>query len=135
MKRFFIFMLLLLGGSGSYAQTQQPTDVVIFIGVDRYGNEMITLTLLPDAAYTYSEKFLDGSSLTDSGKWEIDKGVLILRSTTKVVRKHNYQTFKKGYKFKCASFELTEEGFKPLKKSLSNDNLYLMEYSFRKRKE
>lgn len=135
MKRFFIFLLLLLSGSGSYAQTQHPTDVVTFFGVDGYGNEMITLTLLPDATYTYSEKFLDGSSLRDSGKWEIDKGVLILRSATRVVRRHNYQTFKKGYKFKFASFELTEEGFKPLEKSLSNDNLYLLEYSFRKRKE
>lgn len=96
---------------------------------------MIVLTLLADGTYVYSEKFLDGSSLTDSGKWQIENGVLILKSATKVVRKHNYQTYKKAYKFKSVSFELTEEGFKPLRKSLSNDNAYLMTYSFRKRKE
>lgn len=135
MKRIFIFLTLLLGGLAGNAQTQLRTETSTFSGFDSFGNEMIVLTLLADGTYVYSEKFLDGSSLTDSGKWQVENGVLILRSATKVVRKHNYQTYKKAYKFKSVSFELTEEGFTPLRKSLSNDNAYLMTYSFRKRKE
>ncbi len=133
MKRFFIFLAVLLGGSGGYAQTQIPVEATSFVGFDSFGNEMVALTLLPNDTFEYSEKFLDGSSLVDAGKWVIENDVLTLRSGKKVMRKHNYQTYKKAYKFRYAMFELTKEGFKPVQKSLSNDNAYLMSYRFLKR--
>lgn len=130
--RIVFFCALMLAGFSAHTQTTQAAEGIVYHGFDSFGNDMITLELLPDFTYSYTEKFLDGSSLIDTGMWEIKKGVLSLWSDAKVVRKHHYQTYKKAYKFKRTCFELTGEVLQPQSNTLSKDNAYLTAYVFRK---
>lgn len=129
-KRIVVFFLMMLSGLALFAQASEGDTISVFFGYDGYGNEMIEVVLLPHGAFKYTEKFLDGSSLIDSGKWELKGKVLVLRSSKKVMRKHHYQTYRKAYKFRGDSFEVTNQGLRPVPKVLSKGNAYFLDYTF-----
>lgn len=73
---------------------------------DEYRNVIFTLTLKPNLTYHIEERYLDGSTWVDSGVWQRTQNRLVLKSSEKTHRKHNYLKFKKAFKFKEDVFEV-----------------------------
>ena len=65
---------------------------------DAYGNNRIELVLMENGTYSLNERFLDGSFIRDSGRWEKKSEILTFYSIGKATREHAYIQFKKQKK-------------------------------------
>jgi|GEM_PF-7122854 len=65
---------------------------------DAYGNNRIELVLMENGTYSLNERFLDGSFIRDTGRWEKRSEILTFYSTGKATREHAYIQFKKQKK-------------------------------------
>lgn len=71
---------------------------MILKAYDAYGNTRIELIIKENGEYSLKERFLDGSFIRDSGRWEKKSETISFYSTGKSSREHAYLQFKKQKK-------------------------------------
>lgn len=92
MKLIALFLLL----CGVF--TPDSEAQMILKAHDTYGNMRIELVIKENGVYVLKEKFLDGSFIHDTGRWEKKSETISFYSSGKSSREHAYPQFKKQKK-------------------------------------
>lgn len=123
-KLMFLLALCFVTAQASAQQTARIKSV--YVGKDAFNNELLRLYLYTDNRYRYEERFIDGSALQDSGIWVMRNKEIILTSSAKTKRQHNFLQFEQVYKFRKEVFE--QVGDKLRIRSSRTKNAYLKNY-------
>jgi hypothetical protein len=97
---------------------------------DAYGNNRIELVLMENGTYSLNERFLDGSFIRDTGRWEKKSEIITFYSSGKANREHAYLQFKKQKKLNGEKIQLNNGQALFVSKSSRSVTKYYKEFKW-----
>ena len=97
---------------------------------DAYGNNRIELVLMENGTYSLNERFLDGSFLRDTGRWEKKSEIITFYSSGKANREHAYLQFKKQKKLNGEKIKVNNGQAEFVSKSSGSVTKYYKEFKW-----
>ena len=110
--------------------TPKTEAQMVLKAYDAYGNNRIELVLMENGTYSLNERFLDGSFVRDTGRWEKKSETITFYSSGKANREHAYLQFKKQKKLNGEKIKVNNGQAQFVSKSSRSVTKYYKEFKW-----